>query len=169
MTIVRDTHTWCHQMQWAILIRHLQGAAIIRLLQIIGLFCSISSLLWGSFTKETNDFKEPPNRSHPPISCVGCNGLYSIQSYLHTFPTPTYKTWYIICSLHSRIIRYKKRLYSAKEPYRLYSAKETYGFKEPTHRSHPIDDTIHLLRTIIYVYVSLHTSLTILYANYMSL
>ena len=36
-----------------------------RLLKITGLFCRISSLLWGSFAKETYNFKEPTNRSHP--------------------------------------------------------------------------------------------------------
>ena len=36
-----------------------------RLLKIIGLFCRIQSLLKGSFTQETYNFKEPTNRSHP--------------------------------------------------------------------------------------------------------
>ena len=36
-----------------------------RLLKMIGLFCRISSLLQGSFAKETCNFKEPTNRSHP--------------------------------------------------------------------------------------------------------
>jgi len=40
-------------------------ATISRLLKIIGLFCRIQSLLQGSFAKETYDFKEPTNRSHP--------------------------------------------------------------------------------------------------------
>ena len=31
----------------------------------IGLFCGISSLLQDSSAKETYDFKEPTNRSHP--------------------------------------------------------------------------------------------------------
>ena len=35
-----------------------------RLLEITGLFCRISSLLYGSFVKETYRFKEPTNRSH---------------------------------------------------------------------------------------------------------
>jgi len=35
------------------------------LFTIIGLFCRISSLLQGSFAKETYHFKEPTNRSHP--------------------------------------------------------------------------------------------------------
>jgi len=42
-------------------------ATISRLLKIIGLFCRISSLLQGSFTKETYNFKEPTNRSHPIV------------------------------------------------------------------------------------------------------
>jgi len=40
-------------------------ATISRLLKIIGLFCRISSLLQGSFAKETYNLKEPTNRSHP--------------------------------------------------------------------------------------------------------
>jgi len=40
-------------------------AAISRLLKITGLFCTISSLLQGSFAKETYNFKEPTNCSHP--------------------------------------------------------------------------------------------------------
>ena len=39
-------------------------ATISRLLKIIGLFCRISSLLQGSFAKETCNLKEPTNRSH---------------------------------------------------------------------------------------------------------
>jgi len=40
-------------------------ATISTLLQIIGLFCRILSLLWGSFAKETYNFKEFTNHSHP--------------------------------------------------------------------------------------------------------
>jgi len=40
-------------------------AAISRLLQIIDLFCRIQTLLYGSFAKESYNFKEPTNRSHP--------------------------------------------------------------------------------------------------------
>ena len=40
-------------------------ATISRLLKIAGLFCRTSSLLQGSVAKETYNFKEPTNRSHP--------------------------------------------------------------------------------------------------------
>jgi len=33
--------------------------------KITGLFCRISSLLYGSFAKETHDFIDPTNQSHP--------------------------------------------------------------------------------------------------------
>ena len=36
-----------------------------RLLKITGLFCRVSSLLQGSFAKETYNFKEPTHRCHP--------------------------------------------------------------------------------------------------------
>jgi len=40
-------------------------ATISMLLKITSLFCRISSLLQGSFAKETYNFKEPTSRSHP--------------------------------------------------------------------------------------------------------
>jgi len=40
-------------------------ATISRLPVIIGLFCRIQSLLYGSFAREAYNFKEPTNRSHP--------------------------------------------------------------------------------------------------------
>ena len=40
-------------------------ATISELLKIIGLFCRISSVFWGSFAKETYNFKEPTNGRHP--------------------------------------------------------------------------------------------------------
>ena len=45
-------------------------ATISRPLIILGLFCRISSLLWGSFAKETYIFKEPTNRSHPIVEVM---------------------------------------------------------------------------------------------------
>ena len=49
------------------------GVAMIRrLLKIIGLFCKISSPLWGSFAKETYNFKKPTHRSHH-IECSTSN------------------------------------------------------------------------------------------------
>jgi len=36
----------------------------------IGLFCRISSLLYGSFTKETHNLKQPIKRNHPIIRSV---------------------------------------------------------------------------------------------------
>jgi len=44
-----------------------------RILKMISLFCRISSLLQGSFAKETCNFKEPTNRSHPIAEVVDCS------------------------------------------------------------------------------------------------
>jgi len=58
---------------------YIYGVATIgRLLKIIGLFCRISSLLQVSFTKETYNFKEPTNRSHPIPQTSRAN---SVQCY----------------------------------------------------------------------------------------
>ena len=49
--------------------RHFYGVATVsRIDQIIGLFCRISSLLQGSFAKETYDFIDPTNQSHPILN-----------------------------------------------------------------------------------------------------
>ena len=44
---------------------HYGVATVSRLLKITGLFCRISSLLQGSFAKETYIFQEHTDRSHP--------------------------------------------------------------------------------------------------------
>jgi len=64
------------------LLRKYGVATIRRLLKIIGLFCRISSLLWGSFAKETYHFKEHTKRSHPiPTSSSGvtCEEATSVK------------------------------------------------------------------------------------------
>jgi len=45
-------------------------ATINRLLKIIGLYCRIKSLLYGSFAKETYNCKEPTDRRHPICTLV---------------------------------------------------------------------------------------------------
>ena len=126
-------------------------ASISRLLKIIGLFCRISSLLWGSFARETFNFQEPTNHSHP------------------IFLTDT--TEFLIIGLFCRISSllqgsYAKETYNFKEPtncsHPILSqtrhrsllqgsfAKETYNFKELPNRSHPISltDTIRFFRVL---------------------
>ena len=56
-------------------------ATISMLLKTIGLFCRISSLLWGSFAKETYNFKEPTNQSHPIPCFVKARWLRNICVY----------------------------------------------------------------------------------------
>jgi len=53
-----DIHVYSLQLSYGV-------ASISRLLKVIGLFCRIESVLQGSFAKETCNFKEPTNRSHP--------------------------------------------------------------------------------------------------------
>jgi len=71
-------------------------ATISRLLKIISLLCRISSLLNGSVAKETNNFKEPTNRSHPIAQCVSSPPLFvqlvgSLKFYV-SFAKEPYKT-----------------------------------------------------------------------------
>ena len=83
--------------KWPIKIRHLMGlrhpvvrsyrvSMISRLLQIIGLFCKISSLLWGIFARETCNFEEATNCIHSIclyyISC-GKDTRFVIWAYVH--------------------------------------------------------------------------------------
>jgi len=70
-------------------------ATISRLLKIIGLFCRISSLLYGSFSKETYNFKEPTSRSHPILGrrgdslSVHFSRTHNTQPTQHTHTTHT--------------------------------------------------------------------------------
>ena len=60
-------------------------ATISTLLKITGLFCRISSLLQGSFAKETYHFKEPTTRSHPIPNIVTAAPLFqNTHTYTHT-------------------------------------------------------------------------------------
>jgi len=54
---------------------------ISRLPKMIGLFCRMSSLLKVSFAKETYDFKEPTNRSHPMINWIYIYSLLHLVSF----------------------------------------------------------------------------------------
>ena len=51
-------------------------ATVSRIDKILGLFCRISSLLWGSFAKETCNFIDPTNCSHPMYENVLSNGSF---------------------------------------------------------------------------------------------
>jgi len=67
---------------------------ISKLLKIIGLVCRISSLLKGSFAKETYNSKEPTNQSHP-ISVSVSQHIPSLGAHIsftkapHPFCKPT--------------------------------------------------------------------------------
>jgi len=69
-------------------------ATISRLLKITGLFCRVSSLLYGSFAKETYTFKEPTHRSHPightRAKCRKCKRYVLSASIAHAF---VFKMW----------------------------------------------------------------------------
>jgi len=60
-----------------------------RLLKINGLFRRISSLLHGSFAKETYNFKEPTNRGHPILMYETVVLFFDSLSLTHTY-TYTY-------------------------------------------------------------------------------
>ena len=98
-------------------------ATIRRLLKIIGLFCRILSLLQGSFAKETYNFKEPTNRSHP---IAQTHNLYT--SYGVATVSTTVSRIDKIIGLFCRILSLLEGSF----------AKETFNFIDPTNQSHPI-------------------------------
>jgi len=73
-------------------------ATISRLLKITGLLCRISSLLLGSFAKETCHFKEPLNQSHPIATRPTIAYPLSLADQ---FVTPS--SWRIHIYIHIRI------------------------------------------------------------------
>jgi len=60
-------------------------ATISRLLKIIGRFCRISSLLWGSFAKETCNFKEPTSLSHHRFYVTDHPFATCLDIYINTY------------------------------------------------------------------------------------
>jgi len=84
-----------------------------RLLQIIGLFCRILSLLLGSFAKETYNFREPTNCSHPipvtvRLSHVHIHVSYTyIHVYMYVIRSNIHTVYMIhtlvLCIIHSNI------------------------------------------------------------------
>ena len=79
---------------WKELQEHYGVAMISRLLQIRCLFCRVQSLLQGSVAKETYDFKEPTNRSHPIpphqlmlYECIICGKSRLILVFSGEFPS----------------------------------------------------------------------------------
>ena len=70
-----------------------------RLLKTVGLFCRISSLLQGSFAKETYNFKEPTNRSHP-ICIISVECMYSnvcTEFYVYNYVS---SVWHACTAFH---------------------------------------------------------------------
>ena len=64
--LLQKSASFCQKGQYS----HYGVATIIRLLKMTGLFCRILSLLQGSFAKETYNFKEHTNRSHPIVQRI---------------------------------------------------------------------------------------------------
>jgi len=75
------TRTATHRSTLQHTARHYGVATDSRIDQIIGLFCKIMSLLQGSFTKETYDFIDPTDQSHPiGSSTVPHNRRYGVAT-----------------------------------------------------------------------------------------
>ena len=86
-------------------------ATISRIDKIIGLFCRIASLLWGSFAKETYDFIDPTSISHPIASqMTRVTGIYTRDmthsyvrhdSFVHATTTHSYgrHDFFITCDV----------------------------------------------------------------------
>jgi len=54
-------------------------ATVSRIYKFIGLFCRILSLFWSSFAKETYNFVDPTNQSHPIVATQ-----VSVHTHTHT-------------------------------------------------------------------------------------
>jgi len=88
-------------------------ATVSRIDKITGLFCRISSLLQGSFAKETYNFIDPTNQSHPILIAHKGKRL-------------------VIHRIDKIISLFCKRALQKRQ----YSAKETCDFIDPTDRIH---------------------------------
>jgi len=85
-------------------------AMISRLLKVIGLFCRISSLLYGSFAKETYHFEEPTSRSHPIhiyVSTWISDLIHGTCIYIYICRVDGYICWYMSRVSPHRTITYE--------------------------------------------------------------
>jgi len=110
-------------------------AYVSRIDKMIGLFCKRT--LWKKqySAKETYNFVDPTNRSHPIVlhcHVLMCYGVATISRLLQ------------IIGLFCKRTLWKRR----------YSAKETCNFKEPTNRSHPIVLHCHVLMCYVVATIS---------------
>ena len=112
-------------------------ASVSRIDKIIGLICRKSSLLYVSFAKETYNWIDPTNRSHPITQHVHTQHNMSTHISTHML---CYGVW--ICCVHKATPQH-----NMSTPHNttctsslLYVsfAKETYNLIDPTNRSHPI-------------------------------
>jgi len=93
------------------------GVALVsRIDKIIGLCCKKSLSKSQYSAKETYNFIDPTNRSHPIVLASGCYGVATISRLL--------KIIGLFCRISSLL--------------QVSFAKETCNFKEPTSCSHPI-------------------------------
>ena len=87
------THTQTHKQTDTKCLYIYGVATISKLLKITGLFCRISSVLQGSYAKETYNLKEPTNRSQPIFA--GLPDRRQPHSHCsrqqHTAPTATHR------------------------------------------------------------------------------
>ena len=90
-------------------------ATFSRIDKIIGLFCRISSLLQGSFAKETYNFIDPTNRSHPISDARALAYYIRALVYGVALVSRIDKMIGLFCK---RALQ--KRRYSAKETYIVY-------------------------------------------------
>jgi len=77
----------------------------------IGLFCRISSLLWGSFAKETHNLVDPTNRSHAIVDArtTSCVDDQRSTNYVvdQRVPLLICATWLIdICDMTHSYVRH---------------------------------------------------------------
>ena len=112
---------------------------ISRLLKTIDLFGRILSLLYGSFAKETYNFKEPTHRAC--IKNIGAARrllMYGV-GWLRWLGSSKSQ---VLCRISSLL--------------QGSFAKETYNFKEPTNRSHPIGICVFVLCVWVCSFMTCH-------------
>jgi len=77
-------------------------ATISRLLKIIGLFCKRALQKRPVFSKETYNFKEPTNRSHPICLFCGARAMYRFLQFFF----PESDTWLLLhVFLHDSVMK----------------------------------------------------------------
>jgi len=149
------SHVWMsHESPapFAVLVSKYGVATVCRIDKVTGLFCRISSLLQGSFAKETYDLIDPTNQSHPIRHITHTSHIRMKWVMSHTC-IQTHHTHITHTShIHHTYIRNETRVTDTSHTHHTYITHTS-----PIHHTYITHTYEWVARHVIHVHASCHT------------